>query len=63
LLPNDVSMPCTRLPARNVVQIEHPPDLKGYMPRSFDEGKVAARVGDPRELDQVAVVESHVCAP
>ena len=43
---------------RNVVKVVHPLNFKWYVATAFDERKIAARVGDLRQQDHLAVAKA-----
>ena len=45
-------------PPRHVVEIEHPFYLERNMPHSLDKSQIAARIVDPRQIDQLAFIQN-----
>jgi hypothetical protein len=43
----------------HIVKIEHSLDFKRHMASAFDEGQVAARIGNLGQVNQLAVVQVH----
>lgn len=41
-----------------VIQVVDPPDGKGYMPRTFDEGQIAANISDLGKLNEFYLISS-----
>ena len=52
-----VGVPATLAPAGYVVEVVDAPDVEGHMKATLEEGQIAARILDARQLDRVAQVE------
>src|SRR5437763_1726773 len=50
---------CSVSAARHIIQIKYAPDRKRDMPVIFDESQVPARVGNLRQFNDSALVQTH----
>jgi hypothetical protein len=47
-------------PARDIIEVINPLDVKRYVPSTLDEGKITARVSDLWKIDQPTLLDDHM---
>ena len=60
---NLVGMAAALRPARHIIQVIDPLNGKGYLMSSFNEGQVSPRVGNFRQIDNLAKINAHAPLP